>query len=145
MTRTYKTAMLAIAAAASLAGSLPAAAAPQFAAAQSSALRNGTEASWQNHRDRGRGGNWSDGGYDNRVAYDEPVYANTRTWRGDDGRTYCRRANGTTGLLIGGAVGGLIGNEIAGRRGDRTLGVILGVAGGALLGREIDRSGSRCR
>lgn len=47
--------------------------------------------------------------------------------------------------MIGAAVGGLIGNEVAGRRGDRTLGVILGAAGGALLGREIDRGGSRCR
>ena len=41
-------------------------------------------------------------------------------------------------------MGGLIGNEVAGR-GDRTLGTVLGVAGGALLGREIDRGGSRCR
>jgi len=46
--------------------------------------------------------------------------------------------------VIGGAVGGLAGHEIAGR-GDRTLGTILGVAGGALLGREIDKGGSRCR
>lgn len=67
-----------------------------------------------------------------------------RVWRGRDGRYYCRKDDGTTGLLIGGAVGGLIGHEIAGR-GDRTLGAILGAAGGALLGREIDRSGSRCR
>jgi len=75
---------------------------------------------------------------------DERVSRNTRVWRGDDGRAYCRRKDGTTGLLIGGAVGGLAGNEIAGR-GDKTLGVILGAAGGALLGREIDRGGSRCR
>ena len=76
--------------------------------------------------------------------YDEPVYRSTRVWRGDDGRYYCRKENGTTGLLIGAAVGGLAGHEIAGR-GDRTLGAILGAAGGALLGREIDRGGSRCR
>jgi Glycine zipper 2TM domain len=83
------------------------------------------------------------GGYNNR--YDEPVYRNTRTWRGDDGRYYCRRSDGTTGLIIGGAVGGLIGNEVAGRRGDKTLGVILGAGIGALAGRAIDRSGSSCR
>ncbi len=66
-------------------------------------------------------------------------------WRGRDGRYYCRRDNGTTGLLIGGAVGGLIGNEVAGR-GDKLLGTILGAAGGALLGREIDKSrGFKCR
>ena len=30
-------------------------------------------------------------------------------WRGDDGRYYCKKDNGTTGLLIGGAVGGFRG------------------------------------
>lgn len=77
--------------------------------------------------------------------YDEPIYRDTRVWRGDDGRYYCRKKDGTTGLLIGAAVGGLIGHEVAGRNGDRTLGAILGAAGGAILGRSIDRSGSRCR
>jgi hypothetical protein len=77
------------------------------------------------------------GGRTYNSAYHGPV------WRGHDGRYYCRRNDGTTGLLIGGAVGGLIGHGIA-SGGDPTLGTILGVAGGALLGREIDRSGSRC-
>ena len=76
----------------------------------------------------------------------EPVYASTPVWRGEDGRYYCKKKNGTTGMIVGGAAGALIGREIAGR-GDRTLGTILGAAGGALLGREIQRSGSsrRCR
>ena len=65
-------------------------------------------------------------------------------WRGRDGRYYCRRDDGTTGLLVGGVAGGLIGNEVAGR-GDKTLGTVLGAIGGGLLGREIDRGGSRCR
>jgi hypothetical protein len=82
---------------------------------------------------------------DDRRRYDEPVYRGTRVWRGDDGRSYCRRSDGTTGLLIGGAAGALLGREVAGYRGDRTLGAILGAAGGALIGREIDRGGSRCR
>lgn len=80
--------------------------------------------------------------------YAQPVYANARTWQGDDGRTYCRRSDGTAGLVVGGVAGALIGREVAGRRGDRTVGAILGAAGGALLGRAIDRSGSneyRCR
>lgn len=80
-----------------------------------------------------------------QVYYDEPVYRDTRVWRGRDGRYYCSRKDGTTGLLIGAAVGGLAGHEIAGRNGDRTLGAILGAAGGAILGRSIDRSSSRCR
>lgn len=73
----------------------------------------------------------------------EPVYRNTRVWQGDDGRYYCRKSDGTTGLIIGGAAGALLGREIAGRGGDRTLGAILGAAGGALLGRSID-SKVRC-
>jgi len=67
-----------------------------------------------------------------------------RTWRGNDGRYYCERSDGTTGLLIGGAAGAVIGNEVA-RRGDKTVGAILGGLGGALLGRSIDKSSSRCR
>ena len=67
-----------------------------------------------------------------------------REWQGKDGRTYCRRKNGTTGLIIGAAAGGLAGREIAGRR-DRTVGTIIGAAGGALLGREIDKGRRRCR
>ncbi len=93
-------------------------------------------------RDRGYG---DYGRYQTRVRYDEPVYANTRVWYGDDGRYYCRRSDGTTGLVIGGVAGALIGREVAGRRGDRTAGALLGAVGGALLGRAIDRSGSSCR
>jgi len=93
-------------------------------------------------RDRGYG---DYGRYQTRVRYDEPIYANTRVWHGDDGRYYCRRSDGTTGLVIGGLAGALIGREVAGRRGDRTVGAILGAAGGALLGRAIDRGGSSCR
>lgn len=68
------------------------------------------------------------------------------TWRGRDGRYYCRRSNGTTGLLIGGAAGALIGREIDGGR-NRTAGTLIGAAAGALIGREVQRSrrGRRCR
>ena len=78
-------------------------------------------------------------------SYDSYNGYNGQVWRGDDGRYYCKRSNGTTGLLIGGAAGALIGREIAGRNGDRTLGAILGAAGGALLGREVSKSTSKCR
>jgi Glycine zipper 2TM domain len=85
-----------------------------------------------------------DRGYEDGRRDAQYIREDTRMWRGDDGRYYCRRDDGTTGLIIGAAVGGLAGNEIAGR-GDKTLGAILGAAGGALLGREIDRSNYRCR
>ena len=68
------------------------------------------------------------------------------TWRDRQGRLRCRRSNGTTGLIIGGAAGALIGRELDGGR-SRTTGTILGAAAGALIGREVQRSRSarRCR
>ena len=73
----------------------------------------------------------------------ESRYAPAQEWRGDDGRYYCRRPNGTTGLVVGGALGALLGREVDGGR-DRTLGTVVGAAGGALLGRELQR-GRACR
>jgi outer membrane lipoprotein SlyB len=67
-----------------------------------------------------------------------------REWRGKDGRTYCRRKNGTTGLIVGAAAGALAGRAVD-TRGERATGTIIGAAGGALLGREIDRGPRRCR
>jgi hypothetical protein len=66
-----------------------------------------------------------------------------KEWRGRDGRTYCRKSNGTTGLIVGGVGGALLGRAID-TRGERTTGTLLGAAGGALLGKEID-SKRRCR
>ncbi len=66
-----------------------------------------------------------------------------RYWRGDDGRYYCRRSNGTTGLVVGAAAGALAGRAID-TRGERATGTIVGAAAGALLGREVQRSMS-CR
>ena len=70
-----------------------------------------------------------------------------KTWRGADGRTYCRKPNGTTGLIVGGAAGALIGREIDNGR-SRTTGTVLGAAVGALLGRHVQRNvikSRRCR
>lgn len=84
--------------------------------------------------------------YDRRGRYVTPqrLSYNDRVWRGNDGRYYCKRKNGTTGLIIGAAAGALLGRELDGGR-SRTVGTILGGAGGALLGREIDRGSVRCR
>jgi uncharacterized protein YcfJ len=67
-------------------------------------------------------------------------------WRGSDGRTYCRKSNGTVGLVVGGAAGALAGREIDGGR-SRTTGTVLGAAVGALLGRHVQRNviSKRCR
>lgn len=84
--------------------------------------------------------------YDAQGRYYEPraLRRDDRIWRGDDGRYYCKRGNGTTGLIIGGAAGALLGRAIDGGR-QRTVGTLLGGAAGALLGREIDRGGVKCR
>lgn len=84
--------------------------------------------------------------YDDRGRYNEPrrVGRNDRVWRGNDGRYYCERENGTTGLIIGAAGGALLGREIDGGR-ERTLGTVLGAAVGGLLGREVDRGDAKCR
>ncbi|MFL6844759.1 MAG: glycine zipper 2TM domain-containing protein [Allosphingosinicella sp.] len=67
------------------------------------------------------------------------------TWRGSDGRIYCRKPSGTTGLVVGGAAGALIGRQID-SRGSRATGTVLGAAVGALLGRHVQRNViSRCR
>ena len=78
-------------------------------------------------------------------AHQRDGYYQGRTWVGSDGRRYCRKRNGTTGLLIGGAAGALAGRAID-SRGSRATGTILGAAAGALLGREVQKSrGFRCR
>jgi Ni/Co efflux regulator RcnB len=66
---------------------------------------------------------------------------NDRVYRGGDGRYYCKRNDGTTGLVIGAIGGGLLGNAVGGNM----LGTLLGAGGGALLGRSIDRGNVKCR
>ena len=69
---------------------------------------------------------------------------NERIYRGRDGRYYCRRNDGTTGLIVGGIAGGALGNVIA-PGGSETLGTVLGAIAGALIGRQVDRDNVRCR
>ena len=72
-------------------------------------------------------------------------YYQGRTWQDNQGRTRCRRSNGTTGLIVGAAGGALIGRAID-TRGERTTGTLIGAAAGALAGRSIERSRRvRCR
>ena len=84
--------------------------------------------------------------YDDYGRYYEPrrVHRGDHIWRGRDGRYYCKRDNGTTGLIIGAAGGALIGREVD-RSGSRAEGTIIGAAIGGLLGRAIDRGEARCR
>jgi hypothetical protein len=146
MRNTIKSAALALTAAGMLASTAPAAAATAFSGAAASAEMTGVTGEWNNGRrhwrdydDDGYRGGYGGRGHYRQSSYDGPV------WRGRDGRYHCRRNDGTTGLLIGGVAGGLLGREVAGRHGDRTAGFLLGAVGGALIGRAIDRNGSSCR
>jgi outer membrane lipoprotein SlyB len=67
-----------------------------------------------------------------------------RYWRGADGQYHCKRSNGTVGLLIGAALGALLGRAID-TRGERVTGTVVGAAAGAIVGREIERGRTRCR
>ena len=71
---------------------------------------------------------------------------NDEVYRGSDGRYYCKRTDGTTGLVIGGAGGALLGNVIDGGR-SRVAGTLIGGALGALIGKSVEQNNQdyRCR
>ena len=118
---------------------------------------------WQGNRDRAdnnargyrnydwnrpdrRYGNYDAARYyrDGRGYQERRLSRNDRIYRGGNGRYYCRRDDGTTGLIIGGALGGLLGNTLANGR-STTIATLLGAGGGALLGQSVDRGNVRCR
>ncbi|MCP1468967.1 uncharacterized protein YcfJ [Sphingobium sp. OAS761] len=72
------------------------------------------------------------------------VTRGTRIYRGYDDRYYCRRSDGTTGLIVGAALGGLLGSQLDRGR-SNTTGILIGAGAGALLGREVDRGSLSCR
>ena len=125
----------------------------------------GSQVRWQ-RRDSDRYGH-GDNGYDrgrfdesrfatnydaSRYYRDDPRYTERRlsaqdeVYRGSDGRYYCKRSDGTTGLIIGGVGGAALGNVIDGGH-NRVAGTLIGGALGALLGQSVDRNNSdvRCR
>ncbi|HWJ71172.1 MAG TPA: glycine zipper 2TM domain-containing protein [Sphingobium sp.] len=73
-------------------------------------------------------------------------YRDTRgyNYRNDYRGNYRCRNDGAAGTIIGAIAGGLVGHEVAGRRGDKTAGTIIGGAVGAVAGRAIDKGDSRC-
>ncbi len=97
-----------------------------------------------NNPDPQYGGYYADKYYreDNQRYRERQLGSRDRVYRGQDGRYYCRRPDGTTGLVVGAAVGGLLGNLIA-PGGSKVLGTILGAGGGALAGNAIDKDGQR--
>lgn len=92
-----------------------------------------------------------EGGYDPGRYYrpssrERVLGSDERVYAGYDGRYYCRQTDGTTGLIVGAGVGGILGNVIDGGR-SRTVGTLLGAAAGALGGRAVEQNQSsvRCR
>ncbi|WBH15366.1 hypothetical protein [Sphingomonas radiodurans] len=86
---------------------------------------------------------------DDRRYRERRLSQNDRVYAGRDGRYYCRRNDGTTGLIVGGLAGGVLGTALA-PGGSGLLGALLGGAGGAALGQSVDRGGRnnnnvRCR
>ena len=73
-----------------------------------------------------------------RLTRDDRVYA------GRDGRYYCRRSDGTTGLIVGGIAGGALGAAVTSGRSE-PLGILLGAVAGAAVGGAIDSDNVRCR
>jgi hypothetical protein len=99
--------------------------------------RRGNDRNW-----RGDDRNWDPSrSYQNGNYRERRLSRNDRIYRGKDGRAYCKRNDGTTGLVIGALGGGALANLIGGG----TLGTLAGAGGGALLGRSVDRGNVKCR
>jgi hypothetical protein len=96
--------------------------------------------------------------YGNRVRTNSGYYGNNGYYGADNGyygrstryNDRYRTCSGTTGTIVGGVAGALLGREITrgnggyySRGGSGTTGAIIGGAVGALAGRAIDKS--RCR
>jgi len=112
----------------------------------------GRDQGYDDRDDRGSDDRY-EGGYDPARYYrDGPTYRertlsdNDRVYRGNDGRYYCKRSDGTTGLILGAAGGGILGNVIDGGH-SRTAGTLIGGALGALAGKSIEQNNDqlRCR
>lgn len=122
---------------------------PVEAAAQRHDDRRGHDDRRNNDSRRGNDRNWrgDDRNWDPSRSYQNGNYRerrlgrNDRIYRGNDGRAYCKRNDGTTGLVIGALGGGVLANLIGGG----TLGTLAGAGGGALLGRSVDRGNVKCR
>ena len=83
--------------------------------------------------------------YRNEANYRERrLSRNDWIYRGSDNRYYCSRDDGTTGLIIGGVAGAVLGNVLV-PGGAKVLGTIIGGGAGALIGKAIDDGDIQCR
>jgi hypothetical protein len=129
---------------------------PAPADAKGKERRDRYEDRWDRREDRrdrrearyeARNGYWDAARYykrDDRRYGARRLGRNDRVYRGSDNRYYCRRDDGTTGLIVGGIGGAVLGHIIA-PGGSKTLGTIIGAGAGALIGRAIDDGDIVCR
>ncbi|KTF69322.1 glycine zipper 2TM domain-containing protein [Sphingomonas sp. HT-1] len=93
---------------------------------------------------------WDPSRYYRPGSSERVLSSDDRVYRGQDGRYYCKRPDGTTGLIVGAAAGGLFGNVIASRR-SSTVGTLLGAIAGGAIGASVDKNNQmnnqdiRCR
>lgn len=105
---------------------------------------------WRSNDYRWQSDGWNRQGWHAEQFYRQGNYAprylgpNDQIWRGYDNRYYCRRSDGTTGLIIGGLAGGTLGNVVA-PGGSKLLGSVIGGTLGAVIGNSIDRNRIVCR
>lgn len=98
-----------------------------------------------NRPDPSYNGYYADRYYRDDARYRERRLSNNdRVYMGNDGRYYCRRNDGTTGLIVGGIAGGALGAAIA-PGGSGLLGALIGGVAGAAGGQAIDKSNVRCK
>ena len=81
---------------------------------------------------------------DNARYRERRLNRNDRVYEGRDGRYYCRRSDGTTGLIVGGIAGGVLGGALVGGK-SAPLGVLLGAIAGGAAGSAVDSNNVRCR
>ncbi|MDX3899681.1 MAG: hypothetical protein QHC40_04085 [Sphingobium sp.] len=115
---------------------LPTAAAAQYRQDRDNPPRR--DYRWQGDNNR----NWEPSQhYQARSRGERRLTRKDRIYRGRDGRAYCRRSDGTTGLVVGAVSGGVLANLVGGN----TLETLLGAGAGAALGNAIDRGKVKCR
>jgi Glycine zipper 2TM domain len=118
--------------------------------------RDRREDRWDRREDRrdrredrfdARDGYWDPARYyrrDDRRYRPSRLGRNDRIYRGSDNRYYCRRDDGTTGLIVGGIGGAVLGGIIA-PGGSKTLGALIGAAAGGVIGKKVDDGDIVCR
>ncbi|MCW3847728.1 glycine zipper 2TM domain-containing protein [Sphingomonas sp. LB-2] len=107
-------------------------------------FRNNPRDNYDDDRDEG---NYEPSGYyrDGPRYQERMMGPDERVYRGRDGRYYCKRSDGTTGLIVGAIAGATLGNLVDGGH-SRSAGTLIGALAGAVVGNQIDRNSQlRCR